>query len=134
MLDFAVFGTNFGEIYAFRFESLIIDKNRLLEFKYDRASKSEMAISKGVDALTTCISSLDVYENKTIFVTGFSDQCILQYRIDFEEQEWELDFNGFFKDSKDPFGEIPSYPDFMALISEIWHQRMGISEIIGKID
>jgi hypothetical protein len=34
----------------------------------------------------------------------------------------------------DPFGEIPSYVDFSALITEIWKQRLELAEIQQNID
>ena len=54
-LDNAIMGSLFGEIFAFRFPALFIDKNKVLEFKYDKVLKREMAICKGFDALTSMI-------------------------------------------------------------------------------
>ena len=55
LLDNAVMGSIYGEIFAFRFPALYIDKNRVLEFKYDKVPKRNMAMSKGFDALTSMV-------------------------------------------------------------------------------
>ena len=106
-LDNAVMGSLFGEIFAFRFPALFVDKNKVLEFKYDRVLKREMAICKGFDALTSMIQSINIFDDQKVFVTGNNDQCILQYRVEYEDQDWELDFNNFLPEIPDPFGEIP---------------------------
>ena len=113
-------GTCFGEIFAFRFSSLTVDKNRVLEFKYDKCVKRDMSISKGFDCLTSMIQSLVIYDDKRVFVTGNNDQCILQYRVEYEDADWELDFNNFLMEIPDPFGEIPHYSKFMSLLTEVW--------------
>ena len=38
-LDNALMGSLFGEIFAFRFPALFIDRNHVLEFNYDKVSK-----------------------------------------------------------------------------------------------
>ena len=53
LLDNAVMGSRHGEIFLFRFASLILDKNKVLEFKFDKVPKREMAVSKPIDALTS---------------------------------------------------------------------------------
>jgi hypothetical protein len=55
-----------------------------------------------------------------VFVTGNNDQCILQYKVEYEDRTWELDFNKFLPEIQDPFGEIPHYSVFMSLTTEIW--------------
>ena len=76
-LDNAVMGSLFGEIFAFRFPAMFIDRNHVQEFNYDRVSKRNMAVSKGFDALTSMIASINISEDKKVFVTGNNDQCIL---------------------------------------------------------
>lgn len=44
-----------------------------------------MALSKGFDALTSMIQSINILEDKKVFVTGNNDQCILQYRVEYED-------------------------------------------------
>ena len=55
LLDNAVMGSIYGELFAFRFAALYIDKNRVLEFRHDKVPKRNMAISKGFDALTSMV-------------------------------------------------------------------------------
>lgn len=98
LLENAIIGTNFGEIFAFRFPALYVDKNDVMDFKFDIIPKREMSISKAFDALTSNVQSLSIFEDKKVFVTGNNDQCILQYRVEYEDQDWEMDFNNFLKD------------------------------------
>lgn len=133
-LDNAIIGTNFGEIFAFRFPALYIDKNKARDFQYDKVSKREMAISKGFDALTSMIQSLCIFEDKKVFVTGNNDQCILQYRVEYEDQDWEMDFNSLLANQPDPFGEIPSHNQFLSLLSEVWSSRLNLPEVMQNID
>jgi len=77
LLDNAVMGSIFGEIFAFRFPCMYVDKNKILEFQYERVAKRQMAISKAFDALTSSILSVNIFEDKKVFVTGNSDGCIL---------------------------------------------------------
>ena len=69
-----------------------------------------------------------------MFVTGNNDQCILQYKVEYEDQDWELDFNNFDPDVPDPFGEIPIFPKFTSYTTEIWTQRQELPEIQQNID
>jgi len=39
LLDNAVMGSTYGEIFAFRFPCLYIDKNKTIEFQYERVAK-----------------------------------------------------------------------------------------------
>jgi hypothetical protein len=54
-LDNAIMGSNFGEIFAFRFPAIFLDKNDIVEFRHDKVPKREMAITKAFDALTSMI-------------------------------------------------------------------------------
>jgi len=80
-----------------------------------------MAISKPIDAFTSRIESLKIFQNRIVCVTGNNDQCITQFRVEYNDQDWELDFNFFMPDISDPFGEIPNYSKFMALYSEVYN-------------
>jgi hypothetical protein len=55
LLNNAVSGSLFGELFAFRFGSLNIDKTKLGDFHFSKVAKRGMAISKGFDALTSMI-------------------------------------------------------------------------------
>ena len=93
-----------------------------------------MALSKAFDALTSMIQSINILEDKKVFVTGNNDQCILQYRVEYEDQDWELDFNNFMAEIPDPFNEIPHYTEFMRLLAEVWAQRLSLADIQQNID
>lgn len=120
LLKNAVIGSLKGELFVFRFDALTLDDQVRETFEYQRVPKRAMAISKANDACTSKIESLKIFQNRIVCVTGNNDQCILQYRVEYNEQDWELDFNFFLPDVSDPFGEIPNYPKFMALYSEVW--------------
>ena len=77
LIDNAVMGSLFGEIFVFRFPAMLIDRNNVLEFMYDKVPKRTMSVSKGFDALTSMIASINIFEDKKVFVTGNNDQCIL---------------------------------------------------------
>jgi hypothetical protein len=96
--------------------------------------KRQMALSKGFDALTSMVQSLVIFEDRKVFVTGNNDQCILQYRVEYEDQDWELDFNNFLPDIEDPYGEIPNYARFIAQSTEVWVQRLELVDLQQNID
>jgi hypothetical protein len=64
-----------------------------------------------------------------VLTTGKEDQCIIQWRVEYEDQHWELDFNAFVGDLPDPYSEVPILKKFDKLQHEIWHQRLQITEI-----
>jgi len=66
-------GSLFGELFAFRFPALFLDGSLVKEFSHDRVCKRNMAVSKGFDCLTSMISSINVFDNKKVFVTGNND-------------------------------------------------------------
>ena len=71
--NYAIVGSIFGEIYAFRFESLIVDRDFIKDFQYNRVYKRQMSICKQVDALTSTILALNIYNNKKVFATAKND-------------------------------------------------------------
>jgi len=133
-IENAICGSVFGEIFAFRFPALFCDKQQVLDFKFDKVPKTQMALSKAFDAVTSMIQSINILDDKKVFVTGNNDQCILQYRVEYEDQDWELDFNNFLPEASDPFCEIPQYSQFMQLSSEIWSQRLSLADIQQNMD
>ena len=48
-------------------------KQRVLDFKYDRVPKRQMALSKAFDALTSMIQSINILEDRKVFITGNND-------------------------------------------------------------
>lgn len=61
--------------------------------------------------------------------TSVSDQCIVQWRVEYEDQHWELDFNNFLKDVSDPFNECLNRVQFDKLMKEKWSVRLQVSDI-----
>lgn len=120
LIENAITGSIFGEIFAFRFPALFLDHQKAQVFRHETYNKRDMALSKGFDALTSMIQSINILEDKKVFVTGNNDQCILQYRVEYEDQDWELDFNNFMPDIPDPFVEIPHFAEFKRLLTEVW--------------
>jgi hypothetical protein len=53
----------------------------------------------------------------------------VQWRVEYEDQHWELDYNTFKRDVKDPFDEVPDRPSFEKLKNEIWNVRQEVSNI-----
>ena len=72
-IDIVICGSVFGEIFAFRWDALTCDKQKVLDFKFDRVLKREMAVSKAFDALTSMIQSINIYDDQKVFVTGNND-------------------------------------------------------------
>lgn len=73
LLDNAVMGSNFGELFAIRFPALFVDKVKVNSFDLLMIDKKDMAISKGFDALTSMVKSLAIFEDRKVFVTGNND-------------------------------------------------------------
>jgi hypothetical protein len=56
--------------------------------------------------------------------TSVSDQCIVQWRVEYEDQHWELDFNNYLPDVSDPFNEYLTRSKFDKLLNETWNVRL----------
>lgn len=89
----AIAGSHQGGLYIFRFDALCIDKMKVTDFKYDLVKKNEMAATRCFSAHTSMIQSIEIYNDKKVLTTSVSDQCIVQWRVEFEDKHWELDFN-----------------------------------------
>ena len=72
-VDNAIMGSLFGELFAFRFPSLFLDTNKVARFDHNLLHKREMSVTKGFDALTSMIKSINIAEDKRVFVTGVND-------------------------------------------------------------
>lgn len=50
--------------------------------------------------------------------------------MEYEDQDWELDFNRFNPEriKNDPFAEVPNFDKFKTLISEVWNHRLEVAE------
>lgn len=76
------------------------------------------------------VLSSDIFEDKFVFSTSMQDQCIIQWRVEFEDQDWEMDFNKFAPEriKNDPFAEVPTQEKFNTLINEQWNNRIEVAE------
>lgn len=60
----------------------------------------------------------------------------MQWRVEFEDQDWELDFNRFAPDriKQDPFVEVMNQEKFNTYINEIWNYRNEVAELNQNIN
>jgi len=133
-LDNAVTGSIYGDLYLFRFPAMFIDKNAVVGFSTNGLLKTEMALSRGFSAHTSRVISTALFSSRYVFSTALQDQCILQWRVEFEDQDWELDYNKLNTEIKDPFAEVPTQERFKSLFSEIWNQRLEVARINQDVD
>lgn len=89
----AVCGSHTGGLYIFRFDALTIDRGQVTDFKFDLLKKAEMAGSRCFSGHTSMIQSVEIFEDKIVMSTSVADQCIVQWRVEYEDRHWELDFN-----------------------------------------
>jgi hypothetical protein len=135
-IDNAVSGSIHGDIYLFRFPALFVDKSQLAGFSLDKIKKPEMALSRGYSGHTSMVMYTDIFEDKFVMSTSLQDQCIIQWRVEFEDQDWEMDFNKFAPEriKSDPFAEIPTQEKFNTLINEQWNNRLEVAEFNQNIN
>ena len=84
-IDSAVCGSVYGDLYMFRFPAMFIDKNGVLDFNVDRLRKIDMSLTRGFSAHTSMVQCLEIFGDQSVFSTALSDQCILQWKVDFED-------------------------------------------------
>ena len=89
----AIAGSHSGNLYIYRCDALCIDKNSVNDFQYDLIAKDAMADTRSFSAHTSMIQSIEIYEDRSVLSTSVSDQCIVQWRVEYEDKHWELDFN-----------------------------------------
>ena len=135
-IDNAVCGSIHGDIYLFRFPSMYVDKSQLAGFSVDKIKKTEMALSRGYSGHTSMVICSDIFEDKYVMSTSIQDQCIIQWRVEFEDQDWEMDFNKFAPEriKNDPFAEVPNQEKFNTLINEQWNNRLEVAEFNQNIN
>ncbi len=54
-IDTAVCGSIYGDLYLFRFQSMFIDKNNVLDFSIDKLRKIDMSLTRGFSAHTSMV-------------------------------------------------------------------------------
>ena len=47
----------------------------------------------------------------------------MQWKVEYEDMHWELDFNQVQNENPDPFAEVPSKVQFDKCVNEIWNVR-----------
>lgn len=55
LLSNAVCGSIHGDLYLFRFPSMYIDKNNVIDFSVDKLRKIDMALTRGFSAHTSMV-------------------------------------------------------------------------------
>jgi len=125
-LDAAICGSIHGDLYMFRFPALYIDKNQVLEFSPEKVNKIDMSLTRGYSAHSSMVQCLEIFD-RIVCSTSLSDQCIVQWKVEFEDQYWELDFNRF-GTKPDPFGEVLKMEKYKILQNEIWNHRLDVAE------
>jgi hypothetical protein len=66
------------------------------------------------------VEDLALFQDELLFSTSMSDQCIIQWKITQEYQEWELDYNDIHPGKPDPIREVPLKDDFKHLLEDVW--------------
>ena len=109
--------------------SLTIEKLKVIDFKFDFIRKKEMAATRGYYGHTSMIQNIEIYEDRQVLTTSLKDQCIIQWKVEYEDMHWELDFNNVQTELSDPYMEVPNKVTFDKFVNEIWNQRLAIPEI-----
>lgn len=121
-LNAAICGSTKGDLYLFRFRSLFVDPKSLRAIKFEELSKTEMSLARGFSAHTSMVLCTEIYQMDSVFSSALSDQCVIQWKVEYEDQEWELDYNNI--DAKmgysDPYEEVPAEDNFKIFLNEIW--------------
>lgn len=69
-----------------------------------------------------------------MLTTSVRDQCVIQWKVEYEDMHWELDFNAVQQNLGDPFAEVPTKINFEKSVNEVWNARLQLPEISQGID
>jgi hypothetical protein len=135
-LNASVAGSSKGDLYLFRFDALYVDPKSIRAFKTEELAKADMSLARGFSAHTSMVICTEIYQTDHVFSSALSDQCIVQWKLEYEDQEWELDYNNIDQKmgAEDPYEEVPSEPNFKILVNDIWQQRLEINSINNDIE
>ena len=87
---------------------MTIEKLKVIDFKFDLLRKPEMAATRSFFGHTSMITCIEIFEDRQVLTTSLKDQCIIQWKVEYEDMHWELDFNAVQNEINDPFAEIPA--------------------------
>lgn len=73
LIENCICGSIYGELYSFRFPALYNDEKMVEVFKHNEVEKLDMALSKQFDCMTSMITSINILDDKKVFVTGLND-------------------------------------------------------------
>lgn len=135
-IDNAVCGSVFGDLFLYRFTAMYVDKSAVNAFHADKVKKAEMALTRGYTAHTSMVLATEIFEDKYVLTTSLSDQCIVQWRVEYEDQDWEMDFNRFAADrvKADPFTEVMPLEKFTTSLKETWNFRNEVADFNTNIN
>jgi hypothetical protein len=85
LFDNAICGSTTGGLYLFRFSGLVIEKLKEMEFNYEDVRKKDMAATRCYNAHTSAINSIEQYCDRNVISTSLSDQCIVQWKVEYED-------------------------------------------------
>jgi hypothetical protein len=69
----AVCGSIYGDLYLFRFESMFVDRNSVIDFSVDKLRKIDMALTRGFSAHTSMVQCVEIFEDKYVLSTALQD-------------------------------------------------------------
>lgn len=55
LLENAVCGSIYGDLYLFRFPAMFVDRNSVIDFSNDKLRKIDMALTRGFSAHTSMV-------------------------------------------------------------------------------
>jgi hypothetical protein len=91
-----------------------------LEFGIANMKKGDMARTKSYSGHESAVSAIAIKSNDAhLFTTGMNDQCIIQWKVNYENKFSELDYYRIQLNVSDPFGELPSSEAFRTLQNEV---------------
>ena len=120
-LDDAICGSQEGGLYLYRFDAMTLEKLKVIDFKFDQVRKNEMAATRSFFGHTSMIQCIEIFEDRQVLTTAHKDQCIIQWKVEYEDMHWELDFNEVNMTKNDPLEEVPSKLKFDKCVYEIWN-------------
>ena len=57
----AICGSYFGDLYLFRFPSMFVDRNHVIDFRIDKIKKIDMALTRSFSAHTSMVQCVEIF-------------------------------------------------------------------------